>query len=223
MNELVLAIHAHELAKQVKPTGLSDFDLSQVDQHAYAMLPRHLVDNKNKLYGYSMQIGAVLPQVLPYFVVSNPDGRILTYQRKGKEEGLLGKWSIGIGGHISHDDFLTVADADWEALPNLNDIIFHGAKREVEEELGINADWLEMFNSPDDLEIMLNKIIYTNEDDTSKLHIAFTTTIELSEHMVDSLNLDPAEFNNYKWLTPEELKLCGLEFETWSAILIDNM
>lgn len=219
MNELVLAIHVHELIKQAEPTGLSDFDLTEVDQQAYALLPRHLVDDKDKLLGYSMQIGYVLPQILGYFQIVNPEGRILTYQRKGKEKGLLGKWSIGVGGHVNHEDFLE----DSSMTPGLNDILAIGAQRELEEELGIDTSWLEMFNTSDDFAEAISSILFTRVDNTSAMHVGLPASIELAEHMVDNIKLDPAEFLNYKWLTPEELKLSGLEFETWSELLIDAM
>lgn len=224
MNELVLALHVSELSKQnALPEGLCGFDLTEVDPHAYAMLPRHIADNKKDMLEQSLCLARVFPQILGYFQIVNPDGRILTYQRKGKEKGLLGKWSIGVGGHVSHDDFLCVADSNWEELPAFLDILFEGSKRELEEELGINADWLEQFNSPDDFAEAIKSIIHSWEDDTSKMHLGLPMRIELSEHMFDSLNLEPAEFLNYQWLTPDELKLSGLEFETWSTILIDNM
>ncbi len=224
MTELVLALHASELTKQnVAPVGLSDFDLTAVDPHAYAMLPRHIADNKKDMLEQSLCLASVFPQILGYFQIVNPDGRILTYQRKGKEKGLLGKWSIGVGGHVSHDDFLCVANSNWEELPSFLDILFEGSKREFEEELGIYAGWLEQFNTPDDFAEAIKSVIYTHEDDTSKMHVGLPMNIELSNHLFDNIKLEPSEFNNYQWLTPEELKLSGLDFETWSAILIDSM
>lgn len=223
MKELVLAIHATELTKQVQPTGLSDFDLSLVDQQAYAMLPRHIVDNKKELLDCNLALGKIFPQILGYFQITDQQGRILTYQRKGKEKGLLGKWSIGVGGHVSHEDYLVVSDTFCNELPDLNEIIFEGSKRELEEELGIDTRWIDQFNSPDDLVEAIKSIIYTYDDNTSTMHVGLPLQLEMSDHLMDTIKLDPAEFLNYKWLTPAELKLSGLEFETWSAILIDHM
>ena len=224
MNELVLALHWDELRKQhALPEGLCGFDLNEVDQQAYALLPRHIADNKKELLDSSLALGKIFPQILGYFQVVNPNGSILTYQRKGKEKGLVGKWSIGVGGHVSHEDFLDAVDTFTEDYPLLNEILWLGAKRELEEELGINVDWLEQFNSPDDFAEAVKSVIHTWDDHTSTMHVGLPMRLELSEHMYDSLELEPAEFLNYKWLTPSELKLSGLEFETWSEILIDNM
>lgn len=224
MKELVLAIHWTELRKQdARPEGLCGFELDKVDQQAYALLPRHIVDDKKELLDCNLALGKIFPQILGYFQITDQEGRILTYQRKGKEKGLLGKWSIGVGGHVSHEDYLVVSDTFCSELPDLNDIIFEGSKRELEEELGIDVRWIDQFNSPDDLVEAIKSIIYTWDDATSTMHVGLPLKLEMTEHLMDSIKLDPAEFLNYKWLTPDELKLSGLEFETWSAILIDHM
>ena len=133
MKELVLAIHWTELRKQdARPEGLCGFELDKVDQQAYALLPRHIVDDKKELLDCNLALGKIFPQILGYFQITDQEGRILTYQRKGKEKGLLGKWSIGVGGHVSHDDFLYVADSDYDGVPKLQDIVFEGSKRELE-------------------------------------------------------------------------------------------
>lgn len=223
MSELVLALHISEIAKQAQPTGLSSFDLNEVDQQAYALLPRHLVDDKKVHLESNLTLGKIFPQILGYFQIVNQEGRILTYQRKGKEKGLVGKWSIGVGGHVSHEDFMCVAEADWEALPNLNDIIYEGSKRELEEELGIDSRWLEVFDSPDSFAEGVKSILHTWEDSTSTMHVGLPMQLEVTEHVFGSINLDPAEFLNYQWMTVEELKLSNFEFEPWTKLLLDNM
>ena len=223
MNELVLALHLSEIAKQAQPTGLSVFDLNEVDQQAYALLPRHLVDDKKGHLESNLTLGKIFPQILGYFQIVNQEGRILAYQRKGKEKGLFGKWSIGVGGHVSHEDFMCVAEADWEALPNLNDIIYEGSKRELEEELGIDLRWLDVFSSPDDFAEAVKSILHTWNDATSTMHVGLPMQLEMSEQMFDSIKLDPAEFLNYQWLTPQELKIGDREWEPWSDLLIKAM
>ena len=224
MKELVLALHWDELRKQhALPEGLCGFDLNEVDQQAYALLPRHIADNKKELLDSSLALGKIFPQILGYFQVVNPNGSILTYQRKGKEEGLLGKWSIGVGGHINQEDLLNTIEHTGCAYPNLLDIVLDGSIRELEEELGIQVHTMDMFATVGNFSDAIKSVLHTWDDDTSTMHVGMTTKIELTPHMMDSLKLEPAEFLNYKWLTPDELKLSGLEFETWSAILIDHM
>lgn len=68
-------------------------------------------------------------QLIPYVVVLDLDCNILTYMRgtKGNEDRLHGKHSLGFGGHIEE-----------VATGNLTNLIFDAAKRELEEELGVN-------------------------------------------------------------------------------------
>lgn len=48
------------------------------------------------------EIDPVFRQVIPYCALQRDDGKILSYRRKGSEERLHGKLSIGIGGHIDY-------------------------------------------------------------------------------------------------------------------------
>ena len=55
-------------------------------------------------------------------------------------------------------------------------------------------------------------------------HVGVPMPIELDDFTTaGGLTLDPAEFNNIAWLTPKELKESGLDFETWSSILVKEM
>jgi len=64
-------------------------------------------------------------QIIPYVVMTDPDGRLVCYQRHGAEKRLVGLWSCGIGGHLeSSDKGIT-----------LHETIMNGLKREIEEEL----------------------------------------------------------------------------------------
>lgn len=78
-------------------------------------------------------------QLIPYVICIDPNGKILSYQRKGGGEGRLeGKHSIGIGGHINDLDRVLVEDTDdvtW-------DTVHAGAVREVNEELELNTAYI---------------------------------------------------------------------------------
>lgn len=217
MTELVLAVNRNELDKQdVGNKGIYPFDLTKLDQQNYALLPRAYADNKSD---NAVELGVHFPQILGYFQIVNPDGRILAYQRKGKEKGLLGKWSIGVGGHVSQEDLY---DVD-EYYPSITDLIYVGATRELQEELGIDINWVEELGTVESFTEAVNSIIATFADKTSVVHVGLPLRVELPEHLYDAIKLDPAEFLNYQWLTPQELKLGDREWETWSELLIKEM
>lgn len=217
MTELVLAVNRNELDKQdVGNKGIYPIDLTKLDQQNYALLPRAYADNKSD---NAVELGVHFPQILGYFQIVNPDGRILAYQRKGKEKGLLGKWSIGVGGHVSQEDLY---DVD-EYYPSITDLIYVGATRELQEELGIDINWVEELGTVESFTEAVNSIIATFADKTSVVHVGLPLQVELPEHLYDAIKLDPAEFLNYQWLTPQELKLGDREWETWSELLIKEM
>lgn len=217
-NELVLAIHRAAIIEQ--DSDVRPIHLGALDQTEYALLPRSFVDNKTDS---AVALGKLMPQLLGYFQIKRQDGRILAYQRKGKEAGLLGKWSIGVGGHISHEDYLKAVEITDEELPKLSTIVYVGSARELNEELGIEL--LDVYNVEQEEQFLkeLNHVLITMLDVTSTVHLGLPLTIELTEGEVDSLKLDPSEFNNFQWLTKEELKTFDRDWETWSNIVIREM
>lgn len=221
MTELVLAINRNELDKQgVGNDGLYDFELTALNQHNYALLPRSFVDNKSDT---AIDLGVMFPQILGYLQIVNPDGRILAYQRKGKEKGLLGKWSIGVGGHVSQEDFIDYASEMMIDYPDVGELIHAGAIRELEEELGIQVGCIDELADYDSFEEAVNKILASFADKTSTVHVGIPLEVRLPEHIAETISLDPSEFLNYQWLTPTELKSGDREWETWSKLLIDGM
>ena len=221
MTELVLAINRSQLIQQgINSTGLHDFDFEAVQTTDYALLPRDFADNKSEK---AIQLGSIFPQILGYFQIVSPTGRILAYQRKGKEKGLLGKWSIGVGGHVSQQDLYEVFEHTGEEFPSLDVLVYSGALREIHEELGIAPEWIPQLNSIEDFNSSVNTILATMADPTSSVHVGIPMALELPEGIFDQLKLDPAEFLNYQWLTETEIKSGDREWETWSQLLIKEM
>ena len=220
MTELVLAVNRQELDMQgVGTNGIYPIDLSDRNQQNYAYLPRTFADNKSE---NAIALGVQFPQILGYFQIMY-QGNILAYQRKGKEKGLLGKWSIGVGGHVSQEDFIEYTANCMENYPSLASLVYTGAVRELQEELGIDTGWIEALVDVDSFCEAVTSIIATFADPTSTVHVGLPLAIELPDHLFEALKLDPTEFNNIKWLSPHELKTLGLEFETWSQLLVDAM
>ena len=222
MTELVLAVNRQELDIQgVGTNGIYPIDLLELNEHNYAFLPRSFADNKSE---NAIALGVQFPQILGYFQIMY-QGNILAYQRKGKEKGLFGKWSIGVGGHVSQEDLYETAfsTGNEDEYPDITKLVYTGAIRELQEELGININWVEELGTIDSFTEAVNSIIATFADKTSTVHVGLPLTVELPDHLYDSIKLDPAEFLNFQWLTPDELKTSGLEFETWTQLLVDAM
>ena len=217
MSELVLAVNRQQLTQQgVGTKGIYPIDLTLLDKKEYALLPRESSDNKSV---HAITLGMIFPQILGYFQVIRPDGRILCYQRKGKEKGLLGKWSLGVGGHVSQEDFLDALVVDEDIYPDLLTIIQLGAQRELEEEL--NLDILSVLNN--NIGENFKRIISMDVDPTSSVHVGLPVDLYITESQLDKLQLDPKEFLNYQWLTLDEIKYGVYDWETWSQVLINEM
>lgn len=217
MSELVLAVNRQQLTQQgVGTKGIYPIDLTLLDQKEYALLPRESSDNKSI---HAITLGMIFPQILGYFQVIRSDGRILCYQRKGKEKGLLGKWSLGVGGHVSQEDFLDANYSFEDDYPDLSDIISLGACREVSEEL--NLCLIDVLGK--DVATNFKRIISMDVDPTSSVHVGLPVELHITESQLDKLSLDPKEFLNYQWLTIDEIKYGVYDWETWSQVLINEM
>ena len=163
-----------------------------------------------------------MPQILGYFQFVNDEGQYFAYQRKGKEKGLFGQWSIGIGGHVSQEDLFDVREHTDEDYPDIATLIYAGALRELQEEVGIDARWFSEFNSVDDFIEAVDRALVSNTTVTSAVHVGIPLTINVSS-FIDQMNLDPAEFCNFKWVTVEELQTNVDQYEDWSQMLIKTM
>ena len=228
MTEYVLAVHRDQFSLQnVGVSGIYKVDLNKIGQMDYSFLPRHIASNKSP---QSIMLGSVYPQICGYYQIKNEEGKILTYQRKGKEAGLLGKWSIGIGGHIDIDDY---ADLKKTKLANesvhLNELIAHSSIRELEEELGVelvskNEDGSteHHFEWTKDLTQHFDSVLSLSVDATNIVHLGLPAELEIDTSKL-SINPNPDELINLQWLSKEELKNSDREFEAWSKALISRM
>ncbi|MEG1729943.1 MAG: NUDIX domain-containing protein [Bacteroidaceae bacterium] len=224
MTELVLAVNRDVLQTQrIGLGGVYPFEL--VDTKDYALVPRPFADAKTQA---SVELGKRFAQILSYVQVFNHVGKILAYQRKGKEGGLLGKWSVGIGGHVSQDDMARAiySSGKPDYVPPLLELIVLGTERELSEELGLQVDLGEDLESK---RCHFRQILSSDEDIVSSVHVGLPFELHLSKDHVAGLELDPSEFNNWEWMSIDDLKYCltysagGKEFETWSRLLIEQM
>lgn len=208
MNELVLAVSREALDVGTE-SGIFPIDLNSIDSEAYALLPRHIADNKSDS---SVALGKLFPQILGYVQLVNEQGEILSYARKGKEKGLHGLRSIGVGGHVSHEELVTAIYRSDEPtqLPKLTELIQLGLRRELIEEVGIDiGTYMEA-----------NQLLVSDSNITSQVHVGLPMQLNVKE---SDISLDESEFLDARWISVEELKATVDIYEPWSQLIIQHM
>ena len=208
MNELVLAV-SREALDVGTTSGIFPIDLNSIDSEAYALLPRHIADNKSDS---SVALGKLFPQILGYVQLVNEQGEILSYARKGKEKGLHGLRSIGVGGHVSHEELVTAIyrSDDPTQLPKLTELIQLGLRRELLEEVGIDiGTYMEA-----------NQLLVSDSNITSQVHVGLPMQLNVVE---SAIILEESEFLDARWISIEELKATVDIYEPWSQLIIQHM
>ena len=208
MNELVLAVSREALDVGTE-SGIFPIDLNSIDSEAYALLPRHIADNKSDS---SVALGKLFPQILGYVQLVNEQGEILSYARKGKEKGLHGLRSIGVGGHVSHEELVTAIYRSDEPtqLPKLTELIQLGLRRELLEEVGIDiGTYMEA-----------NQLLVSDSNITSQVHVGLPMQLNVVE---SDITLEESEFLDARWISVEELKATVDIYEPWSQLIIQDM
>ena len=208
MNELVLAV-SREALDVGTASGIFPIDLNSIDSEAYALLPRHIADNKSDS---SVELGKLFPQILGYVQLVNEQGEILSYARKGKEKGLHGLRSIGVGGHVSHEELVTAIYRSDEPtqLPKLTELIQLGLRRELLEEVGIDiGTYMEA-----------NHLLISDSNLTSQVHVGLPMQLNVVE---SDITLEESEFLDARWISIEELKATVDIYEPWSQLIIQHM
>lgn len=139
-------------------------------------------------------------QLIPYCVF-RCGGRVLHYRRgSGAGEGrLLGKRSVGIGGHISE------ADAGGSEHP-----YEVGMLREIEEEVQVGSRFRESILG----------LINDDATEVGKVHLGIVHVFDLDEPAVRPREETISEIG---FATLEELAGHRQEFETWSQICLDHL
>lgn len=142
-------------------------------------------------------------QLIPYVLLVHA-GRVLHYVRgkKGGEDRLHAKGSIGIGGHLNDHD---------ENLFSWDETAYRaGVAREVSEELKLDTGYRD-------------KIVALLNDDSNevgRVHLGIVHVFELESAAVakrESAIVQPTFF------TPDELRARHDTLETWSQLCVDRL
>ena len=200
IKEPVLCISQDALKEQRIPNtgmGILPFDWTKVDLGYVALMTRNICDN----YTHK-SVGEYFPQIIPYIIVRNQEGKILTYSRgKGTEDRLHAFRSIGFGGHIDYVD-------TFNHPTDLIRAIQVGADREIAEELDADGD---IYGN-----VVPNNIIIDYTNGVGKVHVGIMFEITL-----DEVNTDTYEISDAMWLTLDELKQSINKYENWSKLAIN--
>ncbi|MDR7522447.1 MAG: hypothetical protein QN168_08290 [Armatimonadota bacterium] len=140
-----------------------------------------------------------LKQIIPYLVVRRAD-RYMLFRRTqvGLEERLRGRYSIGVGGHISRDDVRAADDA-----------VAAGLRRELEEELSISGGWTARL------------VGALNDDDNpvGQVHFGLVHVVDITSGEVTIRETDRL---TGRLATPAEVRSAYGEMETWSQLVLDS-
>ena len=200
IKEPVLCISQDALKEQRIPNtgmGILSFDWTKVDLDHIALMTRNICDNPTH-----KSVGEYFPQIIPYIVVRNQEGKILTYSRgKGAEDRLHAYRSIGFGGHI---DYVDTSNYPTDLIRAIQ----VGSDREIAEEL--DADGGIYGN------VVPNNIIIDYTNGVGKVHVGIMFEITL-----DEVNTDTNEISDAMWLTLDELNQSINKYENWSKLAIN--
>lgn len=167
-----------------------------LDPNHIHFLNRSLADAKDeKLFAIAKEY----PQLLPYVIVTCGD-EFLTYARRGTEDRLHGKRSLGFGGHVEVSDVTQV-----KSVYDLTDC----AKRELEEELGLK-----------DANVYIsNDLIFSNYDNVSKVHVGVLGYCEIDKSLIKP---DGLEIIDPQWQTQSDIRARLDNYERWSQLVIKH-
>ena len=175
-------------------------------------------------------------QMIPYIILRDIDRetgavKYLTYKRgkKGKENKLHDKFSVGVGGHISVNQYVDSAlKSDHvyirhNAIPEK--IVVAELVKEIQEETGF--DMVEQINYEElDLIVMKATPFYLDEgpDSVNSYHFALPIAINVHGFADAFISNEPGVIEKLSWKTPEELKVLADEgaLEAWTDIVLKN-
>ena len=142
-------------------------------------------------------------QIIPYVILTHA-GKVLHYVRgkKGGEQRLTAKGSIGIGGHLN--------DAD-ENLFSLDQRSYlAGVRREVEEELILQSGYQNHIRA----------LLNDDSNEVGRVHLGIVHVFELDGAQVTKRE---SQITQVAFLTPAELLARRGQLETWSQICVDHL
>lgn len=151
-----------------------------------------------------MEKNPAFKQIIPYCVINVLSGEeklFFVYQRtkKGGENRLHDKWSIGVGGHVN--------PCDGEPSCSINTAML----RELQEEVGLGGDW----------GVNPLGLLYDDSNEVGKVHFGVVLSIFMGKDSFMKIN-DPALANG-DFVSMDWLKANLEKFENWSQLVIKEL
>lgn len=160
-------------------------------------------------------------QFIPYItLVMEEEGvkKYFMYTRGdlSQEGRLQGKCSLGLGGHIEESPTHEIS---------LAGVVYRAAKRELQEEVGLNLDELGY-----DISFMNYKnsplvMLYNNDDEVGQYHIGVYGAVVIKPDDIKSL--EEGVITKGQWLTAEEIeqkiKSNEVTLEAWSTMVFTSI
>ena len=142
-------------------------------------------------------------QIIPYVILTHA-GRVLHYVRgkKGGEQRLVAKGSIGIGGHLNDLD---------ENLFSYDESSYQtGVRREVEEELVLTSHYRNHIRA----------LLNDDSTEVGRVHLGIVHVFALESAQVSKRE---SMITQLAFLSPEELRARQDSLETWSRLCLDQL
>lgn len=162
-------------------------ELIYVSNHQHTMMPRYLAE-----------LDPTFKQLIPYVVVRNTvTGDYFVTRRIGGDGRLVGKLSLGIGGHVEEGETL-----------------YEGMYREIEEEIGLTNE-----------DILTNHFCGYINDDTSEVnsvHLGLVFCLETKKKDIRCVEEDTLMGEWMDAMDIENFCMAGA-LESWSEIVFDHL
>lgn len=156
-------------------------------------------------------------QIIPYTTLVNEmNNKIFVYSRGdlGNEKRLVGKCSVGLGGHVEEEPDRSLS---------LSNVIIESALRELEEEVGLELDFDEYINFKNEF-TTISKILYSDIEEVGNVHLGISSYVKINPGKIKNLEKDIIERG--RWLSyPEirhEISKGKITLENWSNVVINN-
>ena len=142
-------------------------------------------------------------QIIPYVLLTH-EGRVLHYVRgkKGGEQRLVAKGSIGIGGHLN--------DADENLFSYDQRSYLAGVRREVNEELVVLGGYQNHIRA----------LLNDDSTEVGRVHLGIVHVFELESAEVSKRE---SVITQLAFLTRDELMARHEQLETWSQICLSGL
>ena len=145
-------------------------------------------------------------QLIPYVIMTH-DGKYLSYVRgrRAGETRLVGRRSIGIGGHINPDDHeMPLFDMDF------GEAYFTAVNREVAEEVSVEAGYED-------------RVVALLNDDSTEVGQVHLGIVHLWTLESAKVSRREQMITQMAFMSPAELKAVRDSLETWSQLCFDHL